>query len=811
MSDQDPSEVIVTVNGTEIEAQPGEMLIAAADRAGIHIPRFCYHERMSPVGMCRMCLVDVDTGRGPMLQPSCMVPVAEGMVVDTESDDTKRAQEGILEFLLVNHPLDCPVCDKGGECPLQDQTIAYGPGESRFIEEKRHYEKPIPISDLVHLDRERCILCDRCTRFADEIAGDPLIQFTERGNSTQVLTFPDEPFSSYFSGNTVQICPVGALTAAPYRFKARPWDLEETESTCTTCSIGCRISVQSSRNELVRYLGVDVESVNHGWLCDKGRFNFEAINSDERLTTPLVRDQDNQRQLLGTDWGSALATAAEAISQAGPQGIGIIGGSRLTNEDAYAWSKIARSVIGTDNIDAQLDDGLPAELVLGLPPATIADACEADTVLIIGPDLKEELAILHLRLRGAATKGRTKVVQIGPMATGSDSYAQRSIRCQAGEAAKTLTELLNSDDQLAQQLREGSVVTILGRTSMAESAAPAMSVATVIRAELPHATFLPALRRGNVRGALDMGLAPGFLPGRTRIDNPSQALLQKWNEIPKEQGLGTTEMLQAAIAGKIETLVLLGADPLCDFPDRNLAAEAIQKAKTVIAIDNFVTASVAQADIVLPATAYGEQGGTTTNIEGRVSRVTQKITPPGSTRDDWMIATELAWRLGGDLGLTSKEEIWREIEQVAPSHAGVTLERVTSHETHEGILVQQSSIDLTLPTLQDTPIADGYGLRLISGRKLWDGATATAHSPSLQHLAEPPTLKVHPNDLQRLGIPSGSEVRVISTRATENLTAVADSNIQRGTAVLPFNQPGGSANRFIDATAVINDIRIETL
>jgi NADH-quinone oxidoreductase subunit G len=733
------------------------------------------------------------------------------MVVDTESDDTKRAQEGILEFLLVNHPLDCPVCDKGGECPLQDQTIAYGPGESRFVEEKRHYEKPIPISDLVHLDRERCILCDRCTRFADEIAGDPLIQFTERGNSTQVLTFPDEPFSSYFSGNTVQICPVGALTAAPYRFKARPWDLEETESTCTTCSMGCRISVQSSRNELVRYLGVDVESVNHGWLCDKGRFNFEAINSDERLTTPLVRDQDNQRQLLGTDWGSALAAAAAAISQAGPQGIGIIGGSRLTNEDAYAWSKIARSVIGTDNIDAQLGDGLPAELVLGLPQATIADACEADTVLIIGPDLKEELAILHLRLRGAATKGRTKVVQIGPTATGSDSYTQRSIRCQAGEAAKALTELLSSDDQLAQQLRDGSVVTILGRTSMAESADPAMSVAAVIRAELPHATFLPALRRGNVRGALDMGLAPGFLPGRTRIDNPSQPLLQKWNEIPKEQGLGTTEMLQAAVAGKIETLVLLGADPLCDFPDRNLAAEAIQKVKTVIAIDNFVTASVAQADIVLPVTAYGEQSGTTTNIEGRVSRVTQKITPPGSTRDDWMIATELAWRLGGDLGLTSKEEIWREIEQVAPSHAGVTLERVTSDETHEGILVQQSSIDLTLPDLQDAPIADGYGLRLISGRKLWDGATTTAHSPSLQHLAEPPTLKVHPNDLQRLGIPSGSEVRVISTRATENLTAVADSNVQRGTAVLPFNQPGGSANRFIDATAVINDIRIETL
>ena len=811
MSESAPNEINVTINGIQIEAQPGEMLIAAADRAGVHIPRFCYHERMSPVGMCRMCLVDVDTGRGPMLQPSCMVPVADGMSVDTESEDTKRAQEGILEFLLVNHPLDCPVCDKGGECPLQDQTMAYGPGESRFVEEKRHYEKPIPISDLVHLDRERCILCDRCTRFADEVAGDPLIQFTERGNATQVLTFPDEPFSSYFSGNTVQICPVGALTAAPYRFKARPWDLEQVESTCTTCSMGCRVAVESSRNELVRYLGVDVESVNHGWLCDKGRFNFESTNSDHRLTTPLIRDKDDQRQLLGSDWGSALAIAAEAIQQAGPERVGLIGGSRLTNEDAYAWSKFAKSVLGTDNVDAQLGDGLPAEIVLALPLATIAEACNADTVLVVGPDIKEELAILHLRLRGAATKGRTKVVEIGPTPTGIEPYAHRSIRCAPGETAKVLDELLGSDDPLAKQLKEGSLVVVIGRASLAESEEPTLSLAATIRAELPHATFLPALRRGNVRGALDMGLAPGILPGRTRLNQPTSALSENWNTVPTSKGLNTTEMLRAAASGDLDTLILIGADPLSDFPDRNLAAEAIQKVKTLIAVDTFVTDSVAQADVVLPATAYGEQGGTTTNIEGRISRLTQKITSPGSTRDDWMIATELAWRLGGDLDLGSKEEIWREIERVAPSHSDVTLERVESSEAHEGILVQRSSIELDLPAPAAPPVADGYGLRLVSGRKLWDAATATTYSPSLQPLAEAPTLRVHPNDLQRLGISSGADVRVISTRSTEIITAIADENIERGTAMLPFNQPGGGANRFIDADAMVNDIRIETV
>ncbi|MEC9113729.1 MAG: NADH-quinone oxidoreductase subunit NuoG [Actinomycetota bacterium] len=811
MSESAPNEINVTINGIQVEAQPGEMLIAAADRAGVHIPRFCYHERMSPVGMCRMCLVDVDTGRGPMLQPSCMVPVADGMSVDTESEDTKRAQEGILEFLLVNHPLDCPVCDKGGECPLQDQTMAYGPGESRFVEEKRHYEKPIPISDLVHLDRERCILCDRCTRFADEVAGDPLIHFTERGNATQVLTFPDEPFSSYFSGNTVQICPVGALTAAPYRFKARPWDLEQVESTCTTCSMGCRVAVESSRNELVRYLGVDVESVNHGWLCDKGRFNFESTNSDHRLTTPLIRDKDDQRQLLGSDWGSALAIAAEAIQQAGPERVGLIGGSRLTNEDAYAWSKFAKSVLGTDNVDAQLGDGLPAEIVLALPLATIAEACNADTVLVVGPDIKEELAILHLRLRGAATKGRTKVVEIGPTPTGIEPYAHRSIRCAPGETAKVLDELLGSDDPLAKQLKEGSLVVVIGRASLAESEEPTLSLAATIRAELPHATFLPALRRGNVRGALDMGLAPGILPGRTRLNQPTSALSENWNTVPTSKGLNTTEMLRAAASGDLDTLILIGADPLSDFPDRNLAAEAIQKVKTLIAVDTFVTDSVAQADVVLPATAYGEQGGTTTNIEGRISRLTQKITSPGSTRDDWMIATELAWRLGGDLALGSKEEIWREIERVAPSHSDVTLERVESSEAHEGILVQRSSIELDLPAPATPPVADGYGLRLVSGRKLWDAATATTYSPSLQPLAEAPTLRVHPNDLQRLGISSGADVRVISTRSTEIITAIADENIERGTAMLPFNQPGGGANRFIDADAMVNDIRIETV
>src|SRR6478752_5519281 len=297
--------VTITVDGRAVEVPKGEMLIKAAQEHGTYIPRFCWHERMKPVGMCRMCLVEIDGVRG--LPPACTTPVADGMVVTTQSPAVKAAQDGVLELLLINHPLDCPVCDRGGECPLQDTTLAFGPGESRFTEEKRHWEKPIPISDLVLLDRERCIQCARCTRFADEIAGDPLIDFGGRGGTTEVITYPDEPFTSYFAGNTVQICPVGALTARPYRFKARPWDLESVETSCQQCAVGCRGALESTSNRLVRLLGVDSEPVNQGWLCDRGRYAFEWVHSSERAPVPAIRQGGN---LVEASWPEALDAAA---------------------------------------------------------------------------------------------------------------------------------------------------------------------------------------------------------------------------------------------------------------------------------------------------------------------------------------------------------------------------------------------------------------------------------------------------------------------------------------------------------------------
>ena len=431
--------------------------------------------------------------------------------------------------------------------------MSHGPGESRFLEEKRHFEKPIPISDLVMLDRERCILCDRCTRFAAEVAGDPLISFIDRGNETQVNTFPGDPFSSYFSGNTVQICPVGALTATPYRFKARPWDLEQVESTCTSCSVGCRVVIQSSRNQVLRYLGVDVDAVNWGWLCDKGRFDFEAVSSSERLAGPLVRDEG--LLLKPATWNDAVRRAAAAIQEglerSGPGGLAVLGGSRLTNEDAYAWVKLAKGIIGSDNVDAQLGDGLPAEAVLGLPPATIDDACRpGGAVLLLGPDPKEELPVLFLRLRHAVLNDDVKIVELAATETGTTDARDPHAALSAGPRAALVRALLaptDADEEVAgvapeaivaaaSLLAERPVTVVLGRANLAEGARSIAAAANLVHEAHPHVRFLSALRRANVRGALELGMAPGCPAGAGHAPGRSQLVRRPLAHRPGGQG-----------------------------------------------------------------------------------------------------------------------------------------------------------------------------------------------------------------------------------------------------------------------------------
>ncbi|MGH9136936.1 MAG: NADH-quinone oxidoreductase subunit NuoG, partial [Acidimicrobiales bacterium] len=711
--------VAVTINGRTVDAPKGELVIDTAERMGVYIPRFCYHPRMKPVGMCRMCVVDIDTGRGPALQPSCMIPVADDMVVDTESAVTKKAQDAVLEFLLINHPLDCPVCDKGGECPLQDQAYAYGPGESRFVEEKRHFEKPVPISDLVLLDRERCILCDRCTRFAKEVAGDPLIHFQGRGASTEVNTFPDHPFASYFSGNTVQICPVGALTASSYRFRARPWDVQKVESTCTSCSVGCRITVEASRNRVLRLQGVDLDPVNWGWLCDKGRFGFEAGNSEGRLGSPLVGGAEAR-------WGEALAAAAEAL-EAPADRMAVLGGARLTNEAAYAWAKLAKGVLGTDNVDCQLGDGLPPELVFGLPRSTIDDVCaDGGTVLLLAPDLKEELPVLFLRLRDAILNHGVAAIELASTTTSMTELAKMSVRYRPGEAGVVAASLPDEAKDLLDAAEHLTIV--LGRPSLAEGESTIVDAVTALLAAYPDAHVLTVLRRGNVHGALDMGLTPGLLPGHVTLDQGRQWFARRWAKVPSSRGLDASGILTAAADGRIDTLVLLGADPVDDFPDHDLARRALERVKTVIAVDTHRNPSVERAHIVLPASGHAEVGGTTTNLEGRVLTLAQKVTPPGTARHDWHVAAELALRLGRDLGFDSVESVWDEVAELAPSYEGITRDVVRYAAARDGVLMPLTDELLAVIEGARVTIASRrHGVDVGAGEHAVAAAAATTH------------------------------------------------------------------------------------
>ncbi len=889
--------VQLTIDGRVVTATAGQFLIAAAEDAGVYIPRFCYHPRMKPVGMCRMCLVEVSGPRGPTLQPACYIPVADGMEVVTTSDKVRKAQDGVLEFLLVNHPLDCPVCDKGGECPLQDQTLAYGPGESRFVEEKRHWAKPIALSELVLLDRERCIQCGRCVRFAAEIAGEPQIDFLVRGDALEVNIAEGHTFTSYFSGNTIQICPVGALTSTPYRFLARPWDLDQVESTCTTCAFGCRVAVQSSANRVTRLLGVDVDPVNQSWLCDKGRFGYEAANSSDRLTEPLLR-RHRSGELEPVSWAEALSEVASRLEHlrvgAGPGAVGVVGGARLSNEDAYAWAKLAKGVIGTDNVDAQLGDGLDAELVLGLPRATVDDACSAPCVVTMAGDLREELPVLYLRLRGALDAGDSRLVEISPRSTALSGLASASLRYRPGELDALVEALTSSGDSAGAAPRgvdaaewsaakealgragDGGrgVVVVLGRPSLAEHAGLVGRAALALSQRWPGARFLPALRRGNVMGALDMGLAPGVLPGRLRLEDGRAWYEAAWGAVPAERGRDTAGMLDALASGDMDGLVLLGADPLSDFPDRALAEQALESAGFVVAVDTFLSPSSARADVVLPVAGAHERGGTTTNIEGRVTRLGQKLVAPGQCWPDWMVAAELAARMGGDLGVTDVAGLWDEIERLAPSHAGVTRAVLDGPAGHDGVVVPVAATPVALPALRlrlFDPMAtpgieaverqgappragvaeplgteeettgqgaagtgerrpllmgppatmaaphvtarDGYGVRLVSGRRLYDDGAVVEASEALAPLAGVASARLHPLELERLGVPSRGRVRLRGEKAALVLEAHADAGVPEGSVSVSFNRDAGDgpgASALIDASAAVNDLRLET-
>ena len=611
-------QISVIIDGVEMRVPKGTLVIRAAEQLGIEVPRFCDHPLLDPVAACRACLIEVEGMPKP--QPACAQVLSDGMNVRTQytSEAARLAQEGVMEFLLLNHPLDCPVCDKGGECPLQNQAMSVGRSESRFDGEKREFEKPVNVSAQVLLDRERCVSCARCTRFAEQIAGDPSLELLQRGARQMVGTADDTPFESYFSGNTVQICPVGALTSASYRFRSRPFDLVSVPTTCEHCASGCSLRTDYRRGVVTRRLAWDDADVNEEWNCDKGRFAF-AYQTHGRIESPLVRENG---QLRVASWPEAISIAARGLSAARGS-VGVLVGGRLTVEDAYAYARFTRTALASDDIDFRVretsveETQFLAAVVAGSPVAATYDALEtAPVVLLVALEPEDESPILQLRLRKASRAG-TAVRSIGAVASqGLAKVGGSLIPARPGEEAGALRSL--PADVRALLSQAGSVILVGERA--AGSAGTLSAAVELARATGAGLAWVP--RRAGERGALDAGALAGLLPGGRPLEDAAARaeVAAAWGiaaaELPARSGRSGEDLLRAAQSGALGALLVAGVEP-ADFPDSALALEALDAAPFVVSLESHHSEVTERADVVLPVAVVTEKAGTFVNWEGR--------------------------------------------------------------------------------------------------------------------------------------------------------------------------------------------------
>jgi NADH-quinone oxidoreductase subunit G len=766
--------VTLTIDGKEVTVPKGTLIIRAAELLGIEIPRFCDHPYLEPAGACRQCYVAIE-GQ-PKLGTSCTMTVAPGMVVRTHNADetVRQAQVANLEFLLLNHPLDCPICDRGGECPLQDQALAFGPGESRFREAKRVYPKPVALSPLVNLDRERCVLCARCTRFCDQISGDRFIELFARGAGERVSIAAGEDFASPFSGNTIQICPVGALTATPYRFAARPFDLTSGDSVCQHCASGCNVRVDVRRGEVVRVLARENPETNDAWICDKGRFAFRWTDAPDRVTTPLIRD----RGLEPASFGEVLSWIAERSEGAR---VAFLTGGRLTDEGAYALSKLARTVFRTNDLDHRRDEpGILAETTAARRPMAVTsrDLERAKVIVVAGLDAEQELPIVHLRLRKAAARG-ARIVVLHPRRTRLHDVADH-VLCRPGQQATILTEAGEGRGPLAAAagaLREaGDAGVVLAGPRLAEGAADA----ALHLASVTGARFALAPRRANDRGALRAGVHPDLLPGGRRFDVAAERAEVEavWGPIMATgPGRSTMDLLRACAAREIDVLFLIGIDPLRDLPDAELARRALDNVPVKV-VQSLELGSLGPfADAFLPAASSLEVEGHLTDWEGRGQRIAPMRGPAGISRPDWEIFAGLAAAAGGDLGFDTLEQLHDEMGRLlAPSNAPAG----------------------TFAEATPRPLAGGDGVVLFTYPLLVDEGRLSERADELKAaLEEPAFVEVAPATAERHGLSDGGRARVSTEAGSAELPVRVTPHVADGTAFVPFNQPGLATNTLL--------------
>ncbi len=693
--------VNLTIDGIAVSVPKDTLVIRAAEQVGVQIPRFCDHPLLAPVGACRQCLVDIpDAGNGrgfPKPQASCTLPVAEGMVVNTQATSpvADKAQQGIMEFLLINHPLDCPVCDKGGECPLQNQAMSNGRGESRFAVSggiKRTYPKPISISAQVLLDRERCVLCARCTRFSEEIAGDPFIALIERGALQQVGIYEKEPFESYFSGNTIQICPVGALTSAEYRFRSRPFDLVSTPSVAEHDACGSAIRVDHRRGKVMRRLAGNDPEVNEEWITDKDRFGFHYAHLADRLTYPQVRDRvedGGDGNLRPASWPEAFAVAARGLAGVGASAV--LTGGRVTAEDAFAYSKFARVALGTNDIDfrarplsAEEASFLAAEVVLR-QGATYADLEAASTVVLAGLEPEDEAGAIFLRLRKAVRKGRTRVVSIAPFASrGLQKLHGRLVPTKPGREALALQDLLGHADYGVD-----STAVILVGERLATSPGALSAAVEVARKSGAKLAWVP--RRAGDRGAVEAGCLPNLLPGGRPVADAAARVdaATTWGleTLPEGAGRDADQIVAAVNAGEVNGLVVGGVDP-DDTADPAAFRAALDRAAFVVALELRESEVTRVADVVFPVAPVTDKSGTFVTWEGRPRTFEAVFSVPSSLPDSRVlagIAEELeALGHGASLGFRTVAEARAQMEEMGPwDGERAALEPVQAHDVSD--------------------------------------------------------------------------------------------------------------------------------
>ncbi|MEU6948058.1 NADH-quinone oxidoreductase subunit G [Streptomyces sp. NPDC046316] len=673
--------VTLTIDGAEISVPKGTLVIRAAEQLGIEIPRFCDHPLLDPAGACRQCIVEVEGQRKPMA--SCTITCTDGMVVKSQltSQVAEKAQHGVMELLLINHPLDCPVCDKGGECPLQNQAMSHGQSESRFEGHKRTFEKPVPISTQVLLDRERCVLCARCTRFSNQIAGDPMIELLERGALQQVGTGEGDPFESYFSGNTIQICPVGALTSAAYRFRSRPFDLVSTPSVCEHCAGGCATRTDHRRGKVMRRLAAEDPEVNEEWVCDKGRFAFRYAQQRDRLTTPLVRNESGV--LEPASWPEALEAAARGLVRGRT---GVLAGGRLTVEDSYAYAKFARVALDTNDVDfrARVHSSEEADFLastvagrgrdLDGSGVTYTSLEAAPAVLLVGFESEEEAPGVFLRLRKAWRKSGQKTYALASHATRGLEKAGGTLLAAAPgtetEWLDALTSRVGLDEagtRAAEALRQDGAVIVVGErlATVPGGLTAAVRTATATGAKL---VWIP--RRAGERGALEAGAIPTLLPGGRPATDPRarEEVAAAWGvrELPHGYGRDTGQIVEAAATGELGAL-LVGGVEVRDLPDPARAREALDAA-FVVSLELRPSEVTERADVVLPVAAVAEKSGTFLNWEGRARLFEAALKPEQMTRTlppaDARVLHMLADALDAHLALPDLRSVRRELDRL---------------------------------------------------------------------------------------------------------------------------------------------------